>query len=85
MKKIQLADTIGEMVEERDSEIVNVIDSVKKICDESNLNYIKLNKAIQIIRFQLNGQLNFLALLSIHHIVLVLRQQHKRLNNKLVH
>lgn len=46
MKKIQLADTIGEMVEERDSEIVNVIDSVKKICDESNLNYIKLNKAL---------------------------------------
>ncbi|EAC3095602.1 hypothetical protein ABF12_13970 [Listeria monocytogenes] len=48
MKKIQLADTIGEMVEERDSEIVNVIDSVKKICDESNLNYIKLNKALYL-------------------------------------
>lgn len=47
-KKIQLADTIGEMVEERDSEIVNVIDSVKKICDESNLNYIKLNKALYL-------------------------------------
>lgn len=48
MKKIQFADTIGEMVEERDSEIVNVIDSVKKICDESNLNYIKLNKALYL-------------------------------------
>lgn len=36
------------MVEERDSEIVNVIDSVKKICDESNLNYIKLNKALYL-------------------------------------
>ncbi|EJG3509842.1 hypothetical protein M9226_001987 [Listeria monocytogenes] len=53
MKKIQLADTIGEMVEERDSEIVNVIDSVKKICDESNLNYIKLNKAL----YQLDKEL----------------------------
>ncbi|EAD4838443.1 hypothetical protein WN83_14280 [Listeria monocytogenes] len=46
MKKIQLTDTIGEMVEERDPEIVNVIDRIKKICDESNLNYIELNKAL---------------------------------------
>ncbi|EAE5327194.1 hypothetical protein N4V48_001078 [Listeria monocytogenes] len=27
---------------------IELIDSVKKICDESNLNYIKLNKALYL-------------------------------------
>lgn len=46
MKKLQLTDTLDQHIEEQDPTIGSLVSVIKKVCEESGLDYVKINKAL---------------------------------------